>query len=136
MPDYSKYYEARKTITEILHKDFVGPVDENEILAELPTQYYIMGKLYPQSEDYEVVDLARNPFLENEIESYDASISLSNQKNPSSLGITCTLKNGITNINISGSYAFCEMRNCLLDRRAIVGSIISRERGFFGDLLE
>lgn len=106
MPDYSKYYEARKTITEILHKDFVGPVDENEILAELPTQYYIMGKLYPQSEDYEVVDLARNPFLENEIESYDASISLSNQKNPSSLGITCTLKNGITNINISGSYAF------------------------------
>lgn len=106
MPDYSKYYEARKTITGILHKDFVGPVEENEILAELPTQYYIMGKLYPQSEDNEVVDLARNPFLENEIESYDASISLSNQKNPSSLGITCTLKNGITNINISGSYAF------------------------------
>lgn len=30
----------------------------------------------------------------------------------------------------------CEMRNCLLDRGAIVGSIISRERGFFGDLLE
>lgn len=30
----------------------------------------------------------------------------------------------------------CEMRNCLLDRAAIVGTIKSRERGFFGALLE
>lgn len=30
----------------------------------------------------------------------------------------------------------CEMRNCLLDRGAVVGSIVDRERGFFGKLLE
>ena len=30
----------------------------------------------------------------------------------------------------------CEMRNCLLDRAAIVGTIKDRERGFFGALLE
>lgn len=106
MPDYSKYYEARSIITGILEKDFIGPVSEDEILAELPTQYYIMGKLYPQSEGGDVIDLARNPFLENEIETYDASVSLSNQKNPSSLGITCTLKSGIDSIVLSGSYAF------------------------------
>lgn len=30
----------------------------------------------------------------------------------------------------------CEMRNCLLDRAAVVGSLKDRERGFFGSLLE
>lgn len=30
----------------------------------------------------------------------------------------------------------CEMRNCLLDRAAVVGTIKDRERGFFGPLLE
>lgn len=30
----------------------------------------------------------------------------------------------------------CEMRNCLLDRAAVVGTIKDRERGFFGALLE
>lgn len=106
MPDYSKFYEARKIITDILHDDLVGPVSKEEVLTELPTQYYIMGKLYPQSETGEVIDLVRNPFLENAVESYDASISLSNQKNPSSMGITCTLKSGVTSIVIKGSFAF------------------------------
>ena len=66
MPDYSKYYEARGIVTNILQKDFVGPVTEDEILPELPTQYYIMGKLYPQSQEGDIFDLVRNPFLENE----------------------------------------------------------------------
>ena len=30
----------------------------------------------------------------------------------------------------------CEMRNCLLDRVAVVGTIKDRKRGFFGALLE
>ena len=30
----------------------------------------------------------------------------------------------------------CEMRNCLLDRGAVVGSILDRKRGFFGDLFD
>lgn len=106
MPDYSKFYEARKIITDILHDDLIGPVKKDEILSELPTQYYIMGKLYPQNDEGDVIDLVRNPFLENAVETYDASISLSNQKNPSSLGITCTLKAGVSSIRLSGSYAF------------------------------
>ena len=106
MPDYSKYYEARTIISKILHDDLIGPVTSEEVIPELPTQYYIMGKLYPQSESGEVIDLVRNPFLENAVETYDASISLSNQKNPSSMGITCTLKAGINEILLTGSYAF------------------------------
>ncbi len=30
----------------------------------------------------------------------------------------------------------CEMRNCLLDRGAVVGSLLDRSRGFFGDLFD
>lgn len=106
MPDYSKFYEARKIITGILKDDLIGPVTAEEVLPELPTQYYIMGKLYPQSESGEVIDLVRNPLLENAVETYDASISLSNQKNPSSMGVTCTLKPGVNEVLLSGSYAF------------------------------
>lgn len=47
MGDYSKFYEARKVITKILRKDMIGPVDKDEVLSEVPVQYYIMGKLYP-----------------------------------------------------------------------------------------
>lgn len=106
MADYAKFYEARDILTKILCDDLAGPVSKNEVLAELPTQYYIMGKLYPQSEVGDVVDLARNPILENAVDTYDASISLSNQKNPSSMGITCTLKTGVEEIVLEGSYAF------------------------------
>lgn len=106
MADYSKFYEAREIVSHILEQDFVGPVTKDECLAELPVQYYIMGKLYPQKDTVEALDLARNPLLENEIETYDASISLSNQNNPSSMGITVTLKAGVSTIYISGSYAF------------------------------
>ena len=108
MADYSKFYEAREVISRILEQDFIGPVAKDECLAELPVQYYIMGKLYPQKDTVEALDLARNPLLENEIETYDASISLSNQNNPSSMGITVTLKSGTGEIFVSGSYAFYE----------------------------
>ena len=108
MSDYSAFYEARGIITRILHDDLIGPVQKTEVLAELPTQYYIMGKLYPQNDEGDVIDLVRNPFLENAVETYDASISLSNQKNPSSLGITCTLKPGVTEFIVTVSYAFYE----------------------------
>ena len=101
MADNSQFYEARKVVSRILEQDFIGPVSKDEFLAELPVQYYIMGKLYPQKDTVEALDLARNPLLENEIETYDASISLSNQNNPSSMGFTVTLKTGVDTICVS-----------------------------------
>lgn len=106
MADYSKFYEARKIISGILEKDFVGPVTKDEYLAEIPVQYYIMGKLYPQKNTVKEFNLECNSLLENEIETYDASISLSSQNNPSSMGITIILKPDVNKIYISGSYAF------------------------------
>ena len=106
MTDYTPFYEARDIVSQILAKDLIGPVVEDECLSELPTQYYIMGKLYPQNHAGNLLDTARNPLLESQSDAYDASISLSNQNNPSSMGITVTLKNGVHSVLISGSYAF------------------------------
>ena len=48
--DYRDYYEARDIVTEILKKDFLGPLSDDEIICdERPLDYYIVGKLYPQS---------------------------------------------------------------------------------------
>ena len=72
MKDFSEFYKARDSICEILEKDFIGPVTDDEVLIEFPTQYYIMGKLYPQGDYTEALDMARNPLLENAAESYDS----------------------------------------------------------------
>ncbi len=109
MSDYQQFYKARNLITEILEKDFIGPVKENECLIELPLHYYIMGILFPKKNTTEALDIARNPVLENDMETYDASVSLSNQNNPSSMGITVALKSGVTEVIVSGSYAFYEL---------------------------
>lgn len=102
---YSNFYGAPQIIRQILEQDLIGPVEEYEVLYELPTQYYIMGKLYPQNNFVEIIDETQNPILEND-EDYDASISLSNQFNPSSMDITVMLKANVESILISGSYAF------------------------------
>lgn len=109
MAQYDEYYNARNVIDEILQKDFIGPVKDDEILVELPTQYYIMGKLYPQSDENEILDLARNPILESESDVYDASLALSNVRNPSSMGITFTLKTGVTRFVVNGYFSWYGM---------------------------
>lgn len=105
MRDYSEFYAARDIIGNILKKDFIGPIEEKEKLKEQPAQYYIMGKLYPQNNHYEeLVDLTHNSLLDNGTDTYDTSIVLSNQNNPSSMGITFTLKKEECKIRITGSY--------------------------------
>lgn len=105
MAKYDEFYSAREILAEILEKDLVGPVEEHEALSELPTQYYVMGKLYPQNNLAEDVDDIRSTLLET-ADHYDASISLSNQFNPSSLAVTVVLKPKVERILISGRYAF------------------------------
>ena len=49
MGRYTEYYKARSKVVEIVREDLVGPVTEDEVINELPTSYYIMGKLYPNT---------------------------------------------------------------------------------------
>ena len=83
MQNYSQYYKARDIIEEFMVKDLIGPVAEDEVLDESPLNYYLMGKLYPQADiesdaiTKEEGDINRNAILENELDGYDTSISLS-----------------------------------------------------------
>ena len=43
---FTEYYDARNIITEIISKDLLGPVEENEVICgDRPLDYYILGKL-------------------------------------------------------------------------------------------
>ena len=101
MTNFDEFYNARNLITEILKKDFCGPVFEDECISENPLSYYISGKLYPQNNVGENEEVTQTTLTE-----IDSSISLSNQYNPSSIALTCTLKEGTKSIIVSGSYAF------------------------------
>ncbi len=80
------YYRARGHVIEILRKDFLGPVTEDEILTELPLDYYILGKLYPQETDSTPIGGFSSEDC-GDLEDEDV-ISLCNGSNPSSCGIT------------------------------------------------
>lgn len=90
--DYSKYYEARAIVAEIIKKDLLGPLEEEEVLCdERPLEYYICGKLYPQQSHADIqVKSTADDYFEIDDDA-DSCISLSNSYYPSSMGISFTL---------------------------------------------
>ena len=110
MSKYDEFYEARRIVGQILSDDLLGPVEENEVLTEMPTQYYAMGKLYPRRSFDAALDGARNPLLETGTDAYDAAVSLSNQFNPSSMAITFMLRAEVERFTVKGGYAFYKPR--------------------------
>lgn len=113
MPDYREYYEARTALTDIISKDLLGPVTDNEILIEMPTQYYVMGKLYPVDDDaanagMSIEDININAGVEQNTDTYDTALATSNMRNPSTMGITFTLKSGVENFLLDVEYALYE----------------------------
>lgn len=110
MPGYEEFYKARNTLSELISKDLLGPVTDDEILIEMPTQYYVMGKLYPNYEELggtetNFEDITTNSGIEQNTDAYDSALATSNMKNPSTMGLTFTLKPGIDTFSISVMYA-------------------------------
>lgn len=102
--DFTKYYEAREKIIEIMGKDLLGPLAENEVIfGDRPLEYYVVGKLYPI--DSETADMFQSSAEDcGELDS-EAGVSLSNSKNPSSFGISFSLNNNNGTIIIQSSAA-------------------------------
>ncbi|RQD69392.1 MAG: hypothetical protein D5S00_07220 [Tindallia sp. MSAO_Bac2] len=98
---YDKFYEARSLILKIIREDFLGPLNENEIICdERPLDYYILGKLYPQKSASDIVAASTSDdYCEIDADA-DNTISLCNGNNPSSIGISFTLKKGVKAIRI------------------------------------
>ena len=109
MHKFDELYSARSVITDIMHQDLIGPRKRDETISEPPIQYYIMGKLYPPSSgNLTNIDESRNASLASESDRYDASLASANMRNPSSMGITCTLKAGVKKVRVDVSFAVYE----------------------------
>lgn len=125
MSKFNEYYEARNIITEIMKKDLLGPVKEDEVIED-PVKYYIAGKLYPiktDSKDFSEtfgIEQSNSEFKEAESVKDDKSktiksssyvfensdeISLCNTPNPSAMGISFTLNKNVPGFKILISYA-------------------------------
>lgn len=72
MSKFDEYYKARTEITNIIKQDLLGPVTEDEkITGELPVNYYMVGKLYPQDAiKYDNPDIVQSmsEYKENDME--------------------------------------------------------------------
>jgi len=101
---YDEFYKARDIVVDILEKDLVGPVEENEIIQGFPTSYYVMGKLYPRRSSGGDAEQQELNLLEGSEEPLDAPVSLSNQFEPSSMGFTFAVT-GLPKLRVSVTYA-------------------------------
>ena len=111
MPNYQEYYKARNEIIEIMQKDLIGPVHEDEVLIEGPTQYYVMGKLYPRTQNESGNesdaddDNTTNSGMDQNTDFYDIALASTNVSDPSTMGITFTLKPGVKKFKVQVKYA-------------------------------
>lgn len=83
--DYRKYYEAREIVSEILSKDLLGPLYEDEQIDDYPITYYMVGKLYPQQCRISIEHTSAEDVGDTEEEQ---NIALDNGKVPASMGIS------------------------------------------------
>lgn len=111
MPNYEEYYKAREDIVNIIKMDLVGPVQENEVLIENPTQYYVMGKLYPRMENETEderdadEDVTTNSGMDQNTDYYDTALASTNISVPSTMGVTFTLKPRVKKYFVRVEYA-------------------------------
>lgn len=105
MADFNEYYKARSVIVDVVERDLVGPVTDDEILAESPLSYYVAGKLYPQGMDDNSELEEQGCEAEDLEDSYDSPIVLSSQRRQSSMGISFVLDGANKAISIIAQYA-------------------------------
>ena len=100
--DFGKYYEARNIVKEILKKDLLGPLAEDETIADYPVVYYVTGKLYPQDCRYETARTSADDIGEIEEEQ---NTSADNGRAPSSMGISFSVTAQAASVMISAEAA-------------------------------
>lgn len=93
MENYESYYKAGEYICEWLKKEFVGPVDEEEVLELLPLQTYAVGILWPKTKEV-------GKEQENEDLLWQA-----NQYRPSTMALSVVLPEEADKLTVSFQYA-------------------------------
>lgn len=91
MGNFAEYYKARDVVEDILRRDLIGPVSEDEALSESPLSYYAAGKLYPQGMDDDSELDQEGSEADSLEDSYDSPMVLSSQRRQASMGLTFVL---------------------------------------------
>jgi hypothetical protein len=66
MHSFDDYYTTEDIIEELLRKELIGPVEEDETLEEAPLDVYSMGILWPQRTVTEYITLGENGTKEDQ----------------------------------------------------------------------
>lgn len=111
--DIEKYKEARDTIVEMLKKELIGPVEENEIIENnRPDESYCLGILYPQGqlnheeEDVVVLQIHTDKNKEySDSEQQDDGVEIQNVVKQSSMGISFNVRKEQKELRLILKYA-------------------------------
>ena len=87
--DFKRYYEARNIVREILEKDLLGPLSDDEMITDYPVVYYVTGKLYPQDCRFETERMSAEDIGDIDGEQ---GISMDDGRAPSSMGMSFSLR--------------------------------------------
>ncbi|MFF6991733.1 helicase-related protein [Streptomyces sp. NPDC010273] len=108
---HSAHYAARKSLVDQLRRDLLGPGTEDEILTQdPPITTYPIGVLFPRAADdaaadEQAADLAEEDGLDDapvttskdrEDTGYELGVSLSNDRRPSSMGLTFAVDQSVS----------------------------------------
>lgn len=103
---FEAYYKARDIIEDLIVKDIVGPVEENEKISDTdPIKYYSAGILYPQGYMINQEDNEKNPD-ETTGNNGDHSLNLANSAYPSSFGVSFTILPDVLSFCINTEFAW------------------------------
>ena len=121
MSHFPKFYDAIDDIAEHLRTDFIGPVDDNEVLEmEEPLSRYSLGILWaqPKNKDSETVDIdcSMEEMFDDESEDSEEPKNVSVFK-PSTIGVSfAAFPND--SLNITFNYAVYHHSEKLLPKRS------------------
>src|SRR5688572_17404436 len=101
MSELDAMYLFREQLSDLLIADIVGPAGgEEEVIDDAPITRYVAGILYPAGGGWQhagIVDAAQN---DDEDDGYDEAVTpdpavaMANVKNPASMGLTFSVREG------------------------------------------
>jgi len=100
--DFKRYYEARNIVREILEKDLLGPLSDDEMITDYPVVYYVTGKLYPQDCRFETERMSAEDIGDIDGEQ---GISMDDGRAPSSMGMSFSVSANAISVMISAKAA-------------------------------
>src|SRR5262249_53540317 len=86
---FAPFYWFRESLVDAVERDLAGPSDIFETISDPPLTKYIIGILYPQSED-ETRAEQDDDLADDDSEEFapDPAIAMANVRFPSSMGLT------------------------------------------------